>query len=165
MKRALCLILILLSVHNIWGQDFASKFMEQYTESDGLQCQTVSPKMMEKIMEFTDTSDEKQKKEISEHLLSKLKSARIITVTKHCKKNFRKAEQLIEMNSNRFAPWKENTSETNNRLFVRKHDDVIRELVMLNWLPEEKIFTIINFTGEMDDLFMQQLSSGNLKQN
>lgn len=120
---------------------------------------------MERLMEITDTSGEKQNKEISENLLSKLKSARIITVTKHSKKNFKKAEQLIEMNSNRFTLWKENTSETNNRLFVRKNDDVIRELVMLNWLPEENIFTIINFTGEMDDLFMQQLSSGNLKQH
>ena len=46
MKRVLCLLLIACSIH-VWGQDFASKFMEQCAKEDGdIQCQTVSPIMM-----------------------------------------------------------------------------------------------------------------------
>ena len=43
--------------------------------------------------------------EVPGYLLSKLKSARIITATKQSEKFFRKAEHLIEKNKNRFTPW------------------------------------------------------------
>lgn len=57
MKRVLCLLLIACSIH-VWGQDFASKFMEQCAKEDGdIQCQTVSPIMMEKLMDTMTAPD------------------------------------------------------------------------------------------------------------
>ena len=82
MKRVLCLLLIACSIH-VWGQDFASKFMEQCAKEDGdIQCQTVSPIMMEKLMDTMTAPDGDRDEEVPEYLLSKLKSARIITATK-----------------------------------------------------------------------------------
>ena len=143
MKCVLCLLLIACSIH-VWGQDFASKFMEQCAKEDGeIQCQTVSPIMMEKLMDTMTAPDGDRDEEVPEYLLSKLKSARIITATKQSEKLFREAEQLI----------------------VRKHDEVIRELIVLNLNPDEKTLTIVNLTGDMDDRFMKILSSGKLKQD
>ena len=103
MKRVLCLLLIACSIH-VWGQDFASKFMEQCAKEDGdIQCQTVSPIMMEKLMDTMTAPDGDRDEEVPEYLLSKLKSARIITATKQSEKLFREAEQLIEKNKNRFS--------------------------------------------------------------
>ena len=103
--------------------------------------------------------------EVPEYLLSKLNSARIITATKQSEKLFREAEQLIEKNKNRFSPLVENQPGQNNKVFVRKHDEVIRELIVLNLNPDEKTLTIVNLTGDMDDRFMKILSSGKLKQD
>ena len=88
MKRVLCLLLIACSIH-VWGQDFASKFMEQCAKEDGdIQCQTVSPIMMEKLMDTMTAPDGDRDEEVPEYLLSKLKSARIITATKQSEKLF-----------------------------------------------------------------------------
>ena len=96
MKRVLCLLLIACSIH-VWGQDFASKFMEQCAKEDGeIQCQTVSPIMMEKLMDTMTAPNGDRDEEVPEYLLSKLKSARIITATKQSEKLFREAEQLIQ---------------------------------------------------------------------
>jgi len=59
----------------------------------------------------------------------------------------------------------ENQPGQNNKVFVCKHDEVIRELVVLNLNPDEKTLTIVNLTGDMDDRFMKILSSGKLKQD
>ena len=165
MKRVLCLLLIACSIHT-WGQDFASKFMEQCSKENGeIQCQTVSPKMMEKLVDTMTAPNGDRDEEVPGYLLSKLKSARIITATKQSEKFFRKAEHLIEKNKNRFTPWVENQPGQKNKIFVRKHDEVIRELVVLNLNPDEKTLTIVNLTGDMDDRFMKMLSSGTLKQD
>jgi len=72
MKRVLCLLLIACSIH-VWGQDFASKFMEQCAKEDGdIQCQTVSPIMMEKLMDTMTAPDGDRDEEVPEYLLSKV---------------------------------------------------------------------------------------------
>ncbi len=140
--------------------------MELYSEEDSdMQCLTVSPKMMEKLMDVMAEPGGERDEEVPEYLLSKLKSARIITATRQSKKLFRKAEHLMEKNKNRFSPLTENQSGKNNKVFVRKHDEVIRELVVLNLNPDEKTLTIVNLTGDMDERFMRMLSSGKLKQD
>lgn len=164
MKRALCLLWTVCLISSARGQDFASKFMEQCTKDGQVECQTVSPKMMEKVMEIITQTEEKDKTEIPEYVLSKLKSARIITAEKGGEELFQKAERLMEKNRNRFSPLADYTSGENNMIFVRRHDETVQELVMLN-LNAEKTFTIVNLTGDMDSKFMRMLSSGELKTN
>lgn len=164
MKRVLCLLWIACSFHAAWGQDFAAKFMEQCTaeEEKDIQCQTISPKMMERLVEVIVSEKDEKDEEIPAYLFSKLKSARIVTSTGHGKRYFQKAEELMEKNKNRFTPWREDTLAKSDPIFVRRHGDVICELVMLNLAADKKGFTIINFTGDMDEQFMQTLSSGKL---
>ena len=90
------------SFHAAWGQDFAAKFMEQCTaeEEKDIQCQTISPKMMEKLVEVIVSEKDEKDEEIPAYLFSKLKSARIVTSTGHGKRYFRKAEELMEKNKN-----------------------------------------------------------------
>lgn len=157
MKRVLCLLLISLSSY-AWGQDFASRFMEQYQEKEELKCQTIGPKMMERLMDMPETVEDKKDDATTGYFLSKLKSARIVTADKHGRKYFDQAKLLIEKNRNRFMPLTEGTTGKNNLIFVRRHDGLIRELVMLNYNQAEEVLTVINFTGEMDDSFIRRLS-------
>ena len=162
MKRALCLLWTACLIPHTWGQDFAAKFMEQCTKKGQVECQTVSPKMMEKVMETITRSDEREDTGIPEYLLSKLKSARIITAKKGGEKLFQKAERLMEKNKNRFSPMADYAAGEDNMIFVRKHNETVQELVMLS-LSAEKTLTIVNLTGDMDEKFMRVLSSEKIK--
>ena len=154
MRRVLCLLCyIACLIPSAWGQDFATKFMEQCGEKDKMECQTVSPKMMEKVMDILADPDENEDEEVQEYL----------TADRHAEKLFRKAESLIEKNKNRFSPLAEDSAGDHNRIFVRRHDDVVRELVMLQLSPGKDLLTIVDLTGEMDEKFMKLLSSGELK--
>lgn len=162
MKRVLCLLLIGFSIYGR-GQDFASKFMEQCEEKDGLQCQTIGPKMMERLMSMPETEAGDEDETDTGYFLSKLKSARIVTAGKNGESYFDRASQLLDKNRNRFMPLTETAQGKNNRIFVRRHDDRIKELVMLNLNRTDGVLTIINFTGDMDDSFIRLLSKGKKK--
>lgn len=166
MKRALYLLISTLSTIQVWGQDFASKFMSEFTKDQILHCQTISPKMMDKLVDIPENDiDENNNEMPTSFLLSKLKSARIVTAESEGKKYFHQALQLIEKNKNRFTPLTESPSGKNNQIYVRKHNDIIIELIMLNLNDHEHLFTIVNFTGEMDDQFIKLLSKRTKKTN
>lgn len=138
--------------------------MEQCREKEDLKCQTIGPKMMERLMEMSEAGTEYEEETETGFFLSKLKSARIVTTERHGEKYFDQAKLLIEKNRNRFVPLAEGTDAGNNLIFVRRQDELIRELVMLNFNRMDEVLTIINFTGEMDDGFIRQLSKGKKKE-
>ncbi len=162
MKRVLCLLLIGFSIYGR-GQDFASKFMEVCEEKEELKCQTIGPKMMERLMSMPDTEEGDDNDYDTGYFLSKLKSARIVTAERHGEGYFDRAKSLLDKNRNRFVPLGETPEGKNSRIFVRRHDDRIKELVMLNLNRNDGVLTIINFTGDMDDSFIRQLSKGKKK--
>ena len=157
MKRLLCLTMLLTAAVIMRGQDFASKFMSQANKKNEPHCQTVSPKMMSKLVKVPEDNENNSDNEMSV-LLGKLKSARIVTAPKNGKKYFNQAKALVENNKNRFTPFAEYTENKKNQIFVRKHGDTIIELVMLDYNPGAGVFTIINLTGEMDNQFISLLS-------
>lgn len=164
MRRVLCLLLIGFSVYGR-GQDFASKFMEQCQTKEDLKCQTIGPKMMERLMDMPETAAEDKEDAATGYFLSKLKSARIVTTERHGERYFDQAKQLIEKNRNRFVPLTEGAATRNSLIYVRRHDELIRELIMLNYNQADEVLTIINFTGEMDDRFILRLSKGKKRED
>lgn len=165
MKRVLCLLLAL-TVVRTWGQDFASRFMTDFETDTLVQCYTVSPKMMEKLIRIHEEKEHTDKSEQHiRYLLSKLKSARFIIGTRRGERYYKHAEQLMAKNKNRFSLLAEGATESADQhtlLYVRKRDEVIVELVMLSLNEAEHAFNAVNFTGEMDDAFIRLLSrSGN----
>ena len=87
--------------------------MEQCTaeEEKDLQCQTISPKMMAKVVEVITSETNEKDEEIPTYLLSRLKSARIVTSSGHGKHLFRKATELMEKNIKEQKP----SNEANSR--------------------------------------------------
>lgn len=167
MKRVLSFIIAINLISICHGQDFASKFISTVTKKDLLHCQTISPKMMEKLVKMPEheNKDGNEPEDSIIFLLSKLKSARIVTSEQFGKKFFKQAVKLIETNKNRFAPLSGHTESGNSQIFVRKHEDTIIELVMLNYNSGEDLFTIINFTGAMDNEFIRMLSKQKKEQD
>ena len=158
MKRVLCL-LCLFSALTLQAQDFVTKFLECFPDDGNLHCQTIGPKMMEKLVEMPGSHAEDGQTEMPVgYLLSKLKSARIVTADTGSRKYYDRARLLLEQNRNRFKPLAEDSVERRNAIYVRRHKDVILELVLLSRTVGDSALTIVNLTGEMDDRFLERLS-------
>ena len=163
MKRILCLLAIVCYGAYLYAQDFASRFMEGCQDNSHVQCQTISPRMMGKLMQPQDNEDED--KEYESYLISRLKSARIITADKNARHLYNQAMELIGNNRNRFTPLYEHNEEQYTRIYVRRNKSIIRELVMLELNPKKNLFVVVNFTGEMDDKFISILAKGKVRNN
>lgn len=156
MERALCLLMFAIAaLTGANGQDFTSRFMESHAKDTLVKCLTVSPKMMNRITRFHIEGNDG--KDDAERILSKLKSARIVT-SRNGKEHFAEAKTLLQKNKQRFTLLSESRQDGTHTIFVRKRNDIISELVMLSLDKEGKLFTIINFTGEMDKTFIETLT-------
>lgn len=155
MKGKLIFLLTIMSQQaiGVQGQDFASRFMHEVQKDTTIRCETISPKMLETLMK-----NEEEEKERTKSLISKLKSVRIINAPKRSVSYFQKAETLLENNKNRFQEISEDRNDETKKIFLRKKDDVILELVLLNLDSLQNKLTIVNLTGEMDNDFIQELS-------
>ncbi len=135
--------------------------MNDFSEDTLVHCYTISPKMMEKLIEIYEEKEltETNRQHIG-YLLSKLKSARFIIGGYRGETYYKHAEELIAKNRKRFSLLAE-TSHTPDRerlLYVRKRKEVILELVLLSLDIRNDVFNAVNFTGEMDREFIQLLS-------
>ena len=136
MKKAmLLLVLTITSSMAVSAQDFASKMMER----------------------LVDMHREKNGRTEARQLIAKLKSARIIQGADK-PKYFLHAEKMLKHNRQRFIPLHQSTAHGNNQIFVRRKEDCIIELIMLNKDSATGTFTIVNLTGDMDDDFIRILS-------
>lgn len=155
MKKAmLMLVLTMTGCLVTSAQDFASRFMMDFNKDTTIHCQTISPKMMERLV---DIHHGKTNRTEAHQLISKLKSARIIQGADK-PKYFLHAEKMLKHNRQRFIPLHQSTAHGNNQIFVRRKEDYIIELIMLNKDSLSGTFTIVNLTGDMDDEFIQMLS-------
>lgn len=157
-EKLICLtILILSTTIGIKGQDFASRFMHEVSKDKSIRCETISPRMLETLMKTDDKEESEETKE-TKSLISKLKSVRIIHAPRHSGTYFQKAETLLDKNKNRFTEAMDECNDENKKIFLRKKDDIILELVLLNLDTLQNKLTIVNLTGEMDHEFIQKLA-------
>lgn len=151
--KLICLVGMFVWTTNAQGQDFASRFMLETSKDASISCETISPKMLETLIKMHDGN-----KDENASLISKLKSVRIIHVPKRSKAYFKNAEALLDKNKNRFTEVTEARNAENKKIFLRKKDELILELVLLNLDTLQNKLTIINLTGEMDQEFIEDLS-------
>lgn len=136
------------------AQDFVSKYMQENKHDTVLHCVSVSPKMMEEVLK-TDAENEEQ--EEMRRIMANLRSMQIVSAKTNGEFYFAKAEKMVEKNVNRFEPFLSfNDSIENCRIMVRKKEGIIIELVMLSHIDD--YFRVINFTGNMNDEFIDRLA-------
>lgn len=131
-------------------QDFASRFMTLYAKDYHLDCTTVSPLMMEKMLKLPDVEDDATARQV----LSQLKSIRMIMhSSEHDAPHlYANAQLLAQQNAQRYKPQAE---ETNKSLYLRKRGKVIVELVL--FMQSGSDFILIDLTGNMTEAFLQQI--------
>lgn len=156
MKRLLCTLFMaciafMAAAQN--EQDFAERYMKLYGEGTSLQCTTVSPLMIERILQLPASRDLGHVKEV----LEQLKSIRIVSSSEPDRNSgfYEKASKLAKDNPRRYKPHSE---QEGSSIYLRKRGKLIVELVLLNQ-GEGGNFTIVDLTGNMTEAFLRELTN------
>lgn len=155
MIKILCTLIAALLPLLAWAQsqkqqDFATRFMKLYSNGTSLQCTTISPQMLERMMQLPDIEDDSAEKKI----FSQLKSIQMLTntVPEETNELYNEALQLAQNNTQRYKL----RAETDDKmLYIRQRGKVIVEMVLL--MKTEQNFRLINLTGNMTDKFLDQV--------
>lgn len=131
--------------------DFAQKFMTTCDGDTMVKCITVSPKMMEQIVDAHQEGDEHS--EALKQAISKLKSMRLVTAPAEY---YERAEQLLKKHSRRFKPEQEFQTDSVRGIFYTRQDrkQQIAELIMLREETIKAKLIIICLTGHIDKEFL-----------
>jgi len=142
--------------------DFVTLLLNQINEpmeneaNENFSCVTVSPVMMEKMLEMTQT-DNSQNNEQIQCALQHVKSMRIFSATKNMESYQNKTEQLLHKHSKRYKPLQADANNTRKPcVWVRKSGKKVIEMVVIN-IKEKEAFNVINITGNMDKTFVNEL--------
>lgn len=157
MKRLLLFCLafagIILTAAARGEEDFASRYVALYGDDYELSCKTISPQMMERIMESEGSGDHSV---LPREVLSQIKSIRILTGgtdAVQAKELFEKAEKLARRNKRRYTAQAQTDSQN---IYTRRHGDQLVECVLVR-VKDQKTFYMLSLTGNMSDNFLQQI--------
>jgi|WetSurMetagenome_2_1015567.scaffolds.fasta_scaffold44660_4 hypothetical protein len=152
MKRVLLFVCMSSLFISLMAQDFTLLYMRAHPKDNNLNCVTVSPRMMQKVMNLNVNDAEMVK------MISDLKSMRMVTAKTHVKKYYDEAIFLAKENITRYLPYASYQHKKQDyEIMIRKRRKVIVELVML--MKEEDGFTVIDFTGNMNQNFIDKLTT------
>ncbi len=153
MSRFLSILIGLLLSVTSWAQneqDFASRYMALYAQGTSLSCTTVSPLMMERLLQLPSVEGNEQMKQV----LSQLKSIRMASNTDsdETTRLHRLAVKLARRNAARYKIW---GSQGDKMLFTRRRGKVIVELVLI--MKKSGHFCLVDLTGNMGEQFIEQI--------
>lgn len=124
-----------------YAQDFSTLFLKAYDNDSIFTQVTISPKMMEEILQ----SDAQINEDMAE-VISELKSLRMLIANSAGDEHFAQTLGVIEKNRKRYQ-YLTSHEEANDscRILVRKKNDRIVELVMV--MLKNEGFMLVDITG------------------
>ena len=153
MKHLICILMAALMTMAARGQkeqDFASRYMALYAKGSSLECTTVSPLMMDKLLKLPSVEEYSTTKKV----LAQIKSIRMITNANPAETAllYDNALKLARQNPKRYRLQAE---EKEKKIYVRHRGKLIVEIVLL--MKNDTRLNLINLTGNMNENFLQQL--------
>lgn len=154
MKTLLTLLLTMAMAMAAQAQqalDFAKKFMTVCEDDTMVRCVTISPKMMDQIVETRHSDDEEAER--LRLAMAKLKSARIVTAPASY---YERAEKLITQHARRFKQGQIYQADDVRGTFYTRKDRKgnTAELILLREDTARDRLTIICLTGDIDEEFL-----------
>lgn len=155
MKQLLLTLLIFLGVGMGASaqneRDFASQYMRLYGHDDeNLTCNTVSPLMMERIMNL----DTVENNENIRSVMSQLKTIQVLTANgeDEATLHYNQAVDLARKNKKRYRLYRTNKSSS---IYVRKKKNLIVEMVYVS--RNHNDFRLVSLTGNMNEDFIDEI--------
>lgn len=130
--------------------DFAERFLRLYADDYRLESTTVSPAMMQRMMQLPDVESNEQARKA----LSQMKSIRMVRSSSSADAPhlFANARQLAEHNAQRFKRYAEDKGKC---LYTRRRGKLIVELIL--FMQTDGGFVLIDLTGNMTERFVGSL--------
>lgn len=158
MKARLIIIVMLLAAvvtdaRSQQQQDFASRFFSLHQDHYSLTCKTVSPSMMERVLQLPACEDNAERRQ----LLSEIRTLRIVSTPPGDSSGaalFGMAQDLAHRNNKRYVPVVE---RQDSAIYHRRRGKNTLEIVILSLKPNGT-FVLTDFTGRLGDDFLQRLS-------
>jgi archaellum biogenesis ATPase FlaH len=123
-----------------------------HEQDSNLVCITISPKMMQEILENDDNKDE----DVVD-IIADLKSMQMCTSKVNAATYFDDALSLADKNRSLFETvTSHNDKDRKSRVVVRKRRNTVIELVMM--MCDGRGFSLINFTGKIDARIIAKLT-------
>ena len=120
-------------------------------------CITVSPAMMEKVLNMIQEKDAKENDEQIKRILPHVKSMRIFTATKHIGKYYTEATTLLDKKAKSYKPFKADEKKSKKPcVWIRRNGNKVIEMVVME-KKEDEALHIINITGDMNKAFVDEL--------
>jgi hypothetical protein len=153
LKSLLAVAMMLVATLSLSAQDFASRFKGEHPQDSNLVYVTISPKMMQEMLENDENKDENLL-----NVISNLKSMQLCNSKVNTRNYYDDALSLTEKQSFRFETVAEiNRKDCLSKVVVRRKRNTVIELVSLIW-HSERGFVLINFTGKIDERIIARLS-------
>lgn len=137
-------------------KDFAARFMQDNADRESLECATVGPKMMGRML----AADAADTQTALAKAMDGIKSIRIITGKNASEAPAirKSAVKLLKANRKRYSAYKQNDKTPfGDCLWTRRVDKSIVELVYVAPETADKAFMAMDFTGNISDDFISQL--------
>lgn len=157
MKRLIALLFVLLTTTVALTaqrqQDFADRFHSLYGEKYELTCRTISPQMMDRILQLDNVEND----QATADLLSQIKSVRFIVHeadTDETRDLYDKAIALATSNSRRYTFHSRNKFYS---VYTRRHRKQLVEVVVIG-NKYDRTAVIISLTGNLSNDFLTKLS-------
>lgn len=162
MKKLLVICLLIITSNSLLKAevDFVGLLVSdikagENSEKEGYKCITVSPSMMEKMLDMMPSNDAQESAQIRK-VLPHIKSLRIFNSQEEEAEEYGKeAITLLDKNKDKYKPYNASKKETKSKIWLRKNKDKVVEIVML--IQNENDFKIVNFTGSMTTEFVTEL--------
>lgn len=155
MKRLLLALIMLMTAATAAvaqkEHDFATHFTATAAREDRLTCRTVSPQMMERIMQFKEDETDNDLRRV----LAQIKSIRIVTADDEDARKglYARAGRLAGKNARRYRPYAQTDDTT---VYARRRGKYIVEIVVMSF-KDNRHFSLIDMTGNMTEDFISQL--------
>jgi len=133
---------------------------QNFSEQD-YQCITISPAMMEKVIDLMSEKNKNEEdsntdnnRQIIKKILSHIKSLRIFSAQHNSDTYHEYVITLLNKNKNKYKPYTTADKE-NTCIWLRKNKDTVIEIIQIN--KKEDDLKVVNFTGEMTNDFVNEL--------
>lgn len=157
MKRLLVLILVVLttsfSLMAQREQDFVDRYHSLYGEKYELSCRTISPQMMERILQLDDVENDRT----ATDLLSQIKSVRLITHQAEAEETRDLYDKAVTLATNNARRYKLHSHNDTHSVYTRSHRKQLVEVVVIT-NKNDRSFTILSLTGNLSKDFLTKLA-------
>ena len=134
--------------------DIEKESSPSHAKTEEYNCITVSPTMIDKVLDVADESEDKDTEQLKK-ILPHIKSLRIFETQQKIHYYDNAIRNLLTKNKARYKSYRAYRGQKDSNVWLRKNNDNVIEIIILS--NKEDKLKVVNFTGNMTTDFVTEL--------